>query len=160
MFTELLKESKSFIWWMILGFLPILSGYIAQPTAEFFEMARPEFYPPNWLFGVVWSILYAHIGFAAYLAYGGKCGDTLMTSSKSLKYFIMHIVLNFLWPILFFALGMPLLALINILLLIFVVGLWLKHLYTENSLASLVALPYFTWLIFATLLNIAFITLN
>lgn len=160
MFTELINKTKSIVVWMLLGFLPLIGGLVGQPDAEFFALMKPEFFPPTWSFGVVWMILYAHIGFAAYMAYGKLSFEELLKSC-SLKFFLLHLVLNTLWTIIFFTFASPILALVDIILLLVVVGLWLSTMDEEgNKLSAVVALPYFTWLLFATILNISIITLN
>lgn len=119
---------------------------------------KPEFSPPNWVFGPVWTILYALMGVSLYLIWnrGLKSSQT----KNALKIFFVQLTFNFFWSIAFFGLHNPLLALIVIILL------WASILYTIllfnkiSQIAALLLLPYILWVSFAVLLNLFIVLLN
>lgn len=119
---------------------------------------KPEFSPPNWVFGPVWTMLYALMGVSLYLIWnrGLKSNKT----KYAIKIFFVQLTFNFFWSIAFFGLQNPLLALIVIVLL------WASILYTIllfkkiSQIAGLLLLPYILWVSFAVLLNLSIVLLN
>ena len=84
------------------------------PTLE-----KPSFNPPNWLFGPVWTALYICIAIA-----GGIIWDKIDTNplaKKAMLFFVIQLVLNTLWSFLFFGLKNPLIALLEIILLLLMI---------------------------------------
>lgn len=94
---------------MIAGFLTFKS------MEQYQEMYRPPLSPPGCVFPVVWLILYALMGIAAYRIY--------MKDPKAevLKLYLIQLAVNFLWPILFFNFGWQLFAVVWLLLLWYLV---------------------------------------
>jgi tryptophan-rich sensory protein len=122
-------------------------------------LAKPAATPPGWLFGPVWTALYALMGVAAWLAY--RAGDTnRRTRRTALALFGVQLLLNTLWSVLFFGLQDPALALADIVLL------WLAIVATIASFARLsrtaawLLVPYLLWVTFATHLNWSVVALN
>lgn len=119
---------------------------------------KPFFSPPNWVFGPVWTTLYALMGVAAFLVWrhGWKKPETRLALSA----FFVQLALNALWSILFFGARRIDLALIE------VVGLWLAIVVTVvrfarvSPKAAALLLPYLAWVSFAGVLNFALWRLN
>jgi benzodiazapine receptor len=63
-------------------------------------LAKPPFNPPNWIFGPVWTILYAMMGVAAYLVY--EKGMRNKEVKRAMAVFAGQLLLNTLWSIVFF----------------------------------------------------------
>lgn len=117
---------------------------------------KPFFNPPNWLFAPVWTALYTLMGIYFYL---------LWTNNKKpakplLKFFLIHLLLNSLWSIVFFGLKSPLGALIIILILIFMIANLIIKGFKINRFAPYLLMPYLAWVSFATVLNAAIWILN
>ena len=56
--------------WLAIAFLPAVIG-IRFPAPEYYaRLEKPSWAPPGWLFGPVWTILYALMGIAAWLVAG------------------------------------------------------------------------------------------
>lgn len=100
---------------------------------------------PNWIFPVVWSILYILMGISSYLISDNK---------KLLNIYFISLGVNLLWPIVFFLLKLKVLAFFWILVLILIVGYMIYEYYKENKLSSYLLIPYILWLIFASVLNL------
>ncbi len=118
---------------------------------------KPFFNPPNWLFGPVWTVLYALMGYSLYLVLGSKVQKH---TRQAVILFALQLILNMLWSIVFFGLHFPGMALLVI------VCLWIAILHTMRSFvciskaASYLLLPYLLWVSFATILNGAIVLLN
>jgi tryptophan-rich sensory protein len=86
------------------------------------DLAKPSFNPPNWLFGPAWTALYLMMAVAAWLVW--KQGIGAPGVKLALAVFLVQLVLNALWSVLFFGLRSPLAGLVGIS------GLWLAVLAT------------------------------
>lgn len=132
-------------------------GALFTPGEWYQSLIKPDWTPPGWLFGPVWSLLYAMIAVSGWLVWraAGWSGARL-----ALTVFLGHLLLNALWSWLFFGLQRPDLALIDIVLLEATI-LWLVVLFWPVSwLAGALLLPYLAWVAFATALNGAIWQLN
>lgn len=140
-----------------VGLAGSLFTFSAIPT-WYVLLQKPSFAPPSWIFGPVWTILYAFLGLslALVLQNDWKRSATL----SAIKVFGLQLVLNFLWSLLFFGLKSPVLGLIDIVLL------WLSILWTIvlffrlSRWSAYLLVPYFLWVSFAAILNIGFVILN
>lgn len=121
-------------------------------------IVRPEFSPPNWIFGPVWTTLYALMGIAAFLVW--RKGLDRKEVKVALGIFLLQLVLNSLWSIIFFGLQNPGAAFIEIIFL------WLAIVATIIAFAKIskpaawLLAPYILWVSFAAYLNYAIWALN
>ena len=104
--------------------------------------------PPGYVFGIVWPILYILMMVSAFLAH-----------KKIFSIFIIQLFFNAAWSWLFFRFQMPLIALLDIYLLIALNIYILNLMYKENKLAFFLFIPYVVWISFASYLNL-FIVIN
>ena len=104
--------------------------------------------PPSYVFGIVWPILYILMMVSAFL-----------THKKVFSIFIIQLFFNAAWSWLFFRFQMPLIALLDIYLLIAINIYILNLMYKENKLAFFLFIPYVIWISFASYLNL-FIVIN
>ena len=146
---------------LALCFLAAVVGSVFTTPAIpvwYAALAKPPFSPPNWLFGPVWTLLYALMGISAYLVWRKGLGDAKVRVALSV--FIVQLVLNSIWSIAFFGLRSPMAGFVVI------VALWLAILMTivkfkELSMAASVLLvPYILWVSFAAVLNLSIWILN
>ena len=114
------------------------------------SLNKATFNPPNYLFGIVWPILYTMMGVVSYF-----------NAKQIYKLFVLQLVLNSSWSWIFFAHQAPDLAFINIAALTVVNVLIIKKLWLERSFFSYISyVPYLLWLLFASYLNISISVLN
>ena len=109
---------------------------------------KSELNPPSYVFGIVWPILYIFMMFSAFLAH-----------KNIFSLFIVQLFFNATWSWLFFRFQMPLIALLDIYLLIGLNIYILNLIYKESKLAFLLFIPYVVWISFASYLNL-FIVIN
>jgi tryptophan-rich sensory protein len=119
---------------------------------------KPFFAPPNWIFGPVWTVLYALMGFAFYELW--KQGWHKKQVRTAAAFFLAQLTLNFIWTPIFFGLRSPEIGLVVILAMWVMIGLTLKNMYPVSKVAVYALLPYWLWVSFATLLNAAIVVLN
>ena len=99
----------------------------------------------GWVFPIVWSILYILMGISSYIVRNNK---ELMSIYK------VNLVINLLWPIIFFTFNFKVFGFFWILLLILVVGYMMYKFYNKNKISAYLLIPYLLWLIFASILNL------
>lgn len=111
---------------------------------------KPFFNPPNYIFGIVWPILYVLMAVVSFLQ-----------AQNIFKLYVMQIILNGLWSWLFFVFQSTAFAFLDIVLLIFLNILILKQLReTKAWISVLLYIPYVFWICFASALNLAILVLN
>lgn len=155
-----MKPWKTYTLWILLAeAVGALSGWLTRDgSAAFAEtVAQPPLSPPSWVFPVAWTILYALMGIGA--------ARVAMTSpsqprSKGLNLFIIQLVANFFWSLIFFnaqAYGFAFLWLLLLWALVFAMTVIFAQV---DSLAARLQIPYLLWLTFAAYLNLGVWYLN
>ncbi len=153
------SSSKKPIYMAIL--LSLLVGGLGGAATEigpwYFQLQKPSWQPPDWLFGPAWTTIYVLTSIAGVKAW--RRADEVQR-----RYFLgallLNLVLNLLWSLIFFTSQRPDIALLE------VVPLWLSILlmvllvrgYSPQS--ALLMLPYLGWVAFATYLNWTIVKLN
>lgn len=118
---------------------------------------KPSFSPPNFIFGPVWTALYALMGIALYLVISDK---GKVKSGQAAKLFLTQLFFNVTWSIMFFGLRNPLLGLINIIILWMLIVIVVYKFLKINLRAGILLLPYLAWVSFAAILNYSIWFLN
>ncbi len=131
---------------------------IAAIPTWYTTLAKPFFAPPNWLFGPVWTLLYALMGVSVFLIW--KNGTKQARNRRALLIFGIQLALNFLWTPVFFGLKSPLFGLVVIVMLWVAIVQTMKAFAPVSRLASILLLPYLLWVSFATALNAGIAVLN
>jgi translocator protein len=148
----------SFLRWALVTMpLLLLLGTVAGRVAgagggnPWFEaLAKPDAMPPAWAFGAAWTILYLVLGLALALVLHarGARGRPL-----ALALFLVQLLLNYSWPLVFFALHRVDVAFALLLLMILLAAAAAWLFFRIRSAAGLLMLPYLAWLAFAALLT-------
>ena len=120
----------------------------ASTDSWYLLLNKSELNPPSYVFGIVWPILYILMMASAFLAH-----------KQIFSIFIVQLFFNAAWSWLFFRFQMPLIALLDIYLLIAINIYILNLMYKENKLAFFLFIPYVVWISFASYLNL-FIVIN
>lgn len=131
-------------------------GSIKAPTF-YASLYQPTWAPPAWLFGPVWTLLYALMGIAAWLVWRESTGPHQRTA---FIWFGLQLILNALWSWWFFAWQQGFYALINIVLLWIAIVITMRLFWRIKPLAGALLIPYLMWVTFATALNWAMWRLN
>ncbi|MDZ4243482.1 MAG: TspO/MBR family protein [Candidatus Doudnabacteria bacterium] len=135
---------------------PSIAGWYAG-------LVRPALNPPAWVFGPVWTTLFALMGVSAWLIWK-RLDSRLRGNDKRIKIalgiFLGQLVLNTLWSIIFFGLNSPGGALIEIVFLWLAILATIVAFYKISKPAAWLLVPYILWVSFAMYLNYAIWTLN
>ena len=129
----------------------LLGGLSSSNTGDeiwYQELTKSSLNPPSYVFGIVWPILYLFMSISAYRVFG-----------KIYKIFFIQLFFNTIWSWLFFAFHLPVIALLDIWLLIFLNVKITIVLFKTDKISSFLYMPYVIWLCFASYLNL-FIVIN
>lgn len=133
------------------------SGLATPPGEWYASIAKPSWTPPGWLFGPVWTALYAMMGVAAWLLWRRRADRT---ARRALACFAVQLALNFAWTPAFFGLRSPGLALAIIVALLGAIAATVVASWRASRAAAWLLVPYLAWVGFATALNAAIWRLN
>ncbi|MCM1498316.1 MAG: tryptophan-rich sensory protein [Clostridium sp.] len=117
---------------------------------------KPAFSPPAYLFPIVWTILYILMGISSYIIYASD--DT--GKRNALTTYVLQLLCNFFWSILFFGYSQYLFAFVWLILLIILISIMIYQFYQIRPLAAYLQIPYLLWCLFAAYLNYTIYTLN
>jgi len=114
--------------------------------------------PPNWIFGPVWTLLFALMGVAAFMVW--RRGYEKPPVRAALGVFVLQLALNVLWSVLFFGAHAPGAAFVDIIVMWLAI-LWTIIVFRKIDRASAwLLLPYILWVSFAVYLNFSVMVLN
>jgi tryptophan-rich sensory protein len=134
--------------------------FTAQGLGNWYEsLTLPTFAPPNWVFGPVWTTLFALIGVALWLVW--REGPAQPRAVRlAVAVFVVHFAFNLGWSAAFFGLQNAGLGLAVILALwaLIVMTTWAFD--RVDRRAALLLVPYLRWVSFAALLNYRIWVLN
>lgn len=136
-----------------------LSALLTKDSMILFEAVKqPPLTPPQWVFPVVWTILYILMGVAAYWVWVSDKPKR----QKDLAFvcYAIQLALNFGWSIIFFNIGAYLAAFIWLCILWLFILLTTIQFYNIDKMAGLIMLPYLLWVTFAGYLNYGVYLLN
>ena len=135
-----------------LVFLALVLGGLASSNTSTYvwyqALNKSDLNPPGYVFGIVWPILYILMSVSAY-----------RTFTDTGRVFFIQLVFNTAWSWMFFSFHMPLVALLNIWLLIYLNASLTLKMFKIDRLSAILYSPYVLWLLFASYLNL-FIVLN
>jgi len=115
-------------------------------------IAKPSWNPPSWVFGPMWTLLYASMGVAAWRVWRPA---GFAAAKGALTLFFVQLAVNGLWSPIFFAWHRPDLALVDIGILLALVAATLVAFRRHDRIAGGLFVPYLLWVAFATALNFA-----
>ena len=154
-----LKQILGLVGWLVVSFIAAGIGAAASVQAGPFyaELVRPEWAPPGWVFGPVWTALYVLMGVAAWLVW--RVGG-FRAAKLALTLFLVQLALNALWSWLFFGWHLGALAFTDVLLLWVMIVATLIAFWRIKPLAGALLVPYLLWVSFASVLNYSVWQLN
>lgn len=157
-----MKKSNinAYAFWIILAeVVGFLSGLLARDATRAFgeNVLQPALSPPAIVFPIVWTLLYALMGIGA-----ARVSLTPPSAERSLglNLFVVQLIVNFFWSLIFFNAGAYGFAFLWLLLLIALVVWMILSFRRTDPLAALLQIPYLLWLIFAAYLNYGVWSLN
>ncbi len=137
--------------------LGILSGLLTMNSFnDYKNLNLPPLSPPSFIFPIVWTILYILMGISSYIIYTSNNENIHL----ALRIYDIQLIVNLMWPILFFNFKQYLLSFIWLVLLIILVTIMIIKFYKINKFSGYLQLPYLIWTLFAGYLNLGVYILN
>lgn len=121
------------------------------------NLNRAPFSPPNYVFGIVWPILYGLMAISFILVWQHK---KCFPYCSALTLFLAQLAFNLLWTTLFFRYKMPMLALLDLIFILYFTLLTFFAFIKISKLAAYLLVPYICWLCVALYLNAYIVIYN
>lgn len=145
---------------MISILIPLSIGLIgsifSNSQMQYSDFIKPDISPPAYVFPIVWTILYILMGISSYIVWNADDSKKY----RAIKVYIIQLLVNGFWTLIFFNLNNYLLAFFWIILLIILVINMIIKFYQINKTSAYLQVPYLLWLIFAAYLNLSIYFLN
>ncbi len=152
-------------WLVLVGFLVItfaasaIGGWFTSMSVStwYQEIAKPSFTPPSWVFGPVWTTLYALMAVAAWLVWD-RVGFTV--GAVALTLYAVQLVLNVAWSGLFFGLRSPALGTLCVIILWIAILATIIAFWRIYPVSGVLLIPYIVWVSYASALTYSVWRLN
>jgi translocator protein len=176
LFFLMKNTTKLIVSILICEFAGIIGSIFTAPAIKswYYFLNKPSFSPPNSLFAPVWTILFLLMGISLYLVWSKDFTSEVSENDAQKKawnpisaklwsgswreenaalIFVLQLVLNILWSVIFFGLKSPLLAFFEILMLWFAILYTIVNFYRISKTSAFLLIPYIIWVSFAAILN-------
>jgi len=153
------KSAMLLLFFVVCYGVAFLAGMMTRPQIAtwYASLAKPDWRPPNWLFGPVWTILYGLMAVAGWRVWSAPVSKW---RSIALRLFVVQLVLNFLWSPVFFSFHFIGTAVVIIFLLLLSLLLFVSQARKVDGLAASMFVLYVLWVSFAAALNYTIWTMN
>ncbi len=154
-----LKEQKSIEWkklffsFFIIFFTAFIGSLFTSENTDssWYNSIKSEITPPNWIFPIVWNILFFFIAFSLYFSWIKLKNSKI--KNRLFLLFGINLFLNALWSLLFFKLQNPLIAFFELIFLVLSTLSLMIFIKKIDKKSYYLLIPYLIWLIFARILN-------
>ncbi len=157
--TYMLKNKfLSFIIFLLVTYSASFVGGIVTLSFKepwYSQLIKSNFNPPDWIFAPVWTTLYLMMTVAIWFFWHSKKRDI-----NTVYIYLIHIVFNTTWSIVFFGLHEIFLAMIILIILIILIIILIIRFKRVNFVSYYLMIPYLLWCCFALFLNFNLFILN
>lgn len=122
------------------------------------QLDKPWFNPPNWVFGPVWTLLYALLAFAFWRILTLPAGTP--GRGGAILLYLVQMTANAAWSWAFFGFQSPMAGLVVIAILWLLIVANMVAFWRLDRLSGWLFVPYIAWVTFAAALNIAIVVIN
>jgi len=123
----------------------------SNTDSEWYDSIRPSITPPNWVFPIVWNVLFFLIALSLYFSWINA--RKWNVKKKIIVVFGINFILNIFWSVLYFGLKNPFYAFIEIFILWISIVSMIYISYKIDKKAAYLLIPYLLWVSFAIILN-------
>lgn len=135
-----------------------LSGFLTRDASKSFSnnFRQSALTPPDWVFPVVWVILFFLMGISAVLVFESQCE----IKKYALTLYAVQLIFNFFWSLIFFLTDKFQVSFFWIILMDLMVFAMILMFYKCSKVAAYLQIPYLLWILFASYLNYIVLLLN
>ena len=152
---EQLHSAGGFVVFLVMCLGAQLTGsFLTMPAIRsgwHAGLEKPFFNPPGWLFGPVWTALFFTMAVAAWMVWRLEPSSPMV--KPALLIFFTQLVFNVLWSAVFFGMRRPGLALVEIVVLWFLILVTVLVFHRVSTRAAWLLIPYLAWILYAAVLN-------
>jgi translocator protein len=158
------NASRSLIYLALAVFIVIATALIGSTTTRpqimdwYATINKPWFNPPNWVFPVVWPLLFALMAFSFWRVLRHE--EEAEKRNRAALAFFFQIICNIGWSMAFFGANSPKAGLVVAGFLVLTVAWMVVTFRRVDNIAGLVQLPYLAWVTFAMVLNATIVMIN
>ena len=148
----------SFILFFVITFsASFIGGLVSINLKEpwYSELIKSNYNPPDWIFAPVWTTLYLMMTLAIWFFWHTKNRDI-----NTVYIYLIHIIFNTTWSIVFFGLHQIFLALVVLMILILLIIVLIIRFKRVNFVSYYLMIPYLLWCCYALFLNFNLLILN
>ena len=152
-------QTMKLLLWIMTWQVPMFMGsQIVRNNMDWYHsLNHPFFSPPDWIFGMVWAVLYLLLAVAGFCITRKGLDDT---NRKATWLMLIQLVLNSMWTPLFFGMHYLMGSMVLVLLML-IMTIWLMRAAKPISKTAVwVLIPYLTWLCFAWVMNTSIWIMN
>lgn len=131
---------------------------VSNIASWYLDLNKPLLNPPGWVFGPVWITLYFLMGIALFLIWNKGLDSRFNRNAFIL--FIIQLVFNASWSIVFFGMHQLLISVFVIIILWLLIFANIAQFGKISKPAAYLLVPYILWVSFASYLNIAIYIIN
>ena len=157
--TYMLKNKfLTFILFFVITFSASFIGGLASINLKepwYSQLVKSNYNPPDWIFAPVWTTLYLMMTLAIWFFWHTKNRDI-----NTVYIYLIHIVFNTTWSIVFFAFHQIFLALVVLMILISLIIILIIRFKRVNFVSYYLMIPYLLWCCYALFLNFNLFILN
>ncbi len=146
-----------FLWVIVTLAVGLVAGMVSRPDAWYSALSKPVWNPPAWIFAPVWILLYTLMGIAAGFIWQRR---VISPSPLALSLYVIQLILNIIWPLIFFCMRNPGLAFGEICLLWISIVATIFIFWRIYLPAGFLLIPYLLWVSFAVVLNFTIWRMN
>lgn len=136
----------------------VLGGLATEIGPWYESLRKPSWQPPDWLFGPVWTVIYALTTIAGLKA--ALAAPDRTARRRIVLAYGANAMFNVLWSLLFFRLHRPDWALAEVALLWASIVVMIVVTRRWSPLGGWLLVPYLAWVSFAAFLNYTIVMLN
>lgn len=130
---------------IIVFFVGFIGSLFTNTGSGWYDGVRPSITPPNFVFPIVWNLLFLMIVFSMYFVWKKR--------KDLVKFYIINLLFNGLWTVFYFGLKNVLLAFIDLILIWGSIIYLIFIVWKVDKRASVLLIPYLLWVSFAGILN-------
>ena len=160
----LITSALSIIIFVSLGLFNARTSNNELGFAWYDMLKKAPLTPPNFIFGIAWTILYVLIAISFSFLLCTKPNKENIIDRKffnlALIFFIVQFIVNLIWSYMFWTFRNPFLALINIIILDILVPITIVLVCKVSKKGAIFLIPYMLWISFATYLNLYMVLYN
>jgi tryptophan-rich sensory protein len=136
----------------------IVGGTITVLDSWYYGLRQPDWAPPGYMFGIIWTVVFALIALAGVFAW--EKAQTKRDIEITIGLFALNGFLNLAWSFIFFRLQRPDLAFYELILLWLSILALILFCGRFSKITSLLLMPYLIWVTIAGALNYQVVQLN